>query len=50
MFTTKQESGGIGLGLYITEAIVKEHRGTLNYTSVLNSGTQVVVTFPVEES
>jgi two-component system NtrC family sensor kinase len=50
MFTTKQETGGIGLGLYITDTIVKEHRGTLSFASVTGSGTEVVVTFPVEES
>jgi PAS domain S-box-containing protein len=50
MFTTKQESGGIGLGLYITDTIVKEHRGTLSFASVPGSGTEVVVTFPAEES
>jgi PAS domain S-box-containing protein len=50
MFTTKRETGGIGLGLYITDSIVREHRGTLRFTSVPGSGTEVVVTFPVEDS
>jgi PAS domain S-box-containing protein len=50
MFTTKAETGGIGLGLYITDSIVKEHRGTLSFASVTGSGTEVVVTFHVEES
>jgi PAS domain S-box-containing protein len=49
MFTTKRESGGIGLGLYITDSIVKEHRGSLHFASVPGRGTEVTVTFPVEE-
>jgi len=50
MFTTKAETGGIGLGLYITDSIVKEHRGTLSFASVAGSGTEAVVSFPVEEN
>jgi C4-dicarboxylate-specific signal transduction histidine kinase len=50
MFTTKRESGGIGLGLYITDSIVKEHRGTLRFVSAPDRGTRVVVTFPGEGS
>jgi C4-dicarboxylate-specific signal transduction histidine kinase len=50
MFTTKAESGGIGLGLYITDTIVKEHRATLSFASVPGNGTEAVVTFPVEQS
>jgi polar amino acid transport system substrate-binding protein len=49
MFTTKRETGGIGLGLYITDSIIKEHRGSLSFTSVPGSGTEVVVRFPVED-
>ena len=50
MYTTKRETGGIGLGLYITDSIVKEHRGSLAFASVPGSGTEVTVSFPVEES
>lgn len=50
MYTTKREGGGVGLGLYITDSIVKEHRGSLAFASVAGSGTEVTVTFPVEES
>jgi PAS domain S-box-containing protein len=50
MYTTKRETGGVGLGLYITDSIVKEHRGNLVFSSVAGSGTEVTVTFPVEES
>ena len=50
MFTTKKESGGIGLGLYITDSIVKDHGGTIRFTSAPGRGTQVVVTFPMEAS
>jgi signal transduction histidine kinase len=49
MFTRKKERGGIGLGLYITDSIVKEHHGTLSFNSVPGSGTEVIAAFPVEE-
>jgi PAS domain S-box-containing protein len=48
MFTTKKDTGGIGLGLYITDSIIKEHHGTLSFTSVPGKGTEVVATFPTE--
>lgn len=50
MYTTKRETGGIGLGLYITDSIIKEHRGVLAFDSVTGSGTEVTVTFPVEKT
>jgi signal transduction histidine kinase len=50
LFTTKKQRGGIGLGLYITDSIVKEHQGTLHFTSAPGRGTRVVVTFPTEGS
>ncbi|MBN2553532.1 MAG: PAS domain S-box protein, partial [Spirochaetales bacterium] len=49
MFTKKRETGGIGLGLYITDSIVREHHGGLSFTSVEGSGTEVVAVFPAEE-
>lgn len=45
-FTTKQDIGGTGLGLYISSRIIKEHQGKLNFNSKLNNGTQVTIKIP----
>jgi PAS domain S-box-containing protein len=45
-FTTKQESGGLGLGLSISARIVEEHRGTMRFTSQPGAGTIVEITLP----
>ena len=45
-FTTKRDQGGTGLGLSVSAAIVKEHVGTLEFSSPPGSGTTVVVTLP----
>jgi PAS domain S-box-containing protein len=46
-FTTKSDSGGIGLGLSISSRIVKEHGGTLTFTSELGKGTTTEIILPV---
>ncbi len=43
-FTTKE--AGIGLGLAITERIIKEHGGELTVESVVGEGTTFTATFP----
>jgi PAS domain S-box-containing protein len=45
-FTTKQESGGLGLGVSISARIVEEHRGTMRFTSQPGLGTTVEITLP----
>jgi polar amino acid transport system substrate-binding protein len=45
-FTTKRDSGGTGLGLSVSAGIVKEHGGTLAFTSKPGDGTTVVLTLP----
>ena len=45
-FTTKRESGGTGLGLSISDGIVKEHGGTLDFTSEPGRGLTVVLSLP----
>lgn len=48
-FSTKEDSGGTGLGLFITSAIVADHKGTLSFESVVGSGTTATVSIPVEK-
>jgi signal transduction histidine kinase len=46
-FTTRRDAGGTGLGLAITDRIVRDHEGSMTYTSQPGSGTTVRVSFPV---
>ncbi len=45
-FTTKSDSGGIGLGLSISSRIIKEHGGTLTFTSEPGKGTTAEIILP----
>jgi PAS domain S-box-containing protein len=45
-FTTKRDSGGLGLGLSISSKIVKEHGGTMTFTSELGKGTLAELNLP----
>jgi polar amino acid transport system substrate-binding protein len=42
-FTTKREMGGTGLGLYVSAKIVKEHRGSMDFSSIPREGTTVII-------
>lgn len=46
-FTTKGKSGGLGLGLSITDTIVKDHKGRLFFKSEPGGGTVATVELPV---
>jgi PAS domain S-box-containing protein len=45
-FTTKRESGGMGLGLAVSNTIVEQHGGSMEFHSVPGAGTTVVVLLP----
>lgn len=46
-FTTKATGEGTGLGLSVSYAIVKEHKGSIRVTSSPDSGTTFTLRFPV---
>ena len=48
-FTTKRDIGGTGLGLYVAECIIKEHRGALSVKSSRDKGAVATISLPVEE-
>lgn len=47
-FTTKRDSGCIGLGLSISYQVVKEHGGEIDFESIPNQGTTVSIYLPVK--
>ncbi|MGE4357706.1 MAG: sensor histidine kinase [Candidatus Omnitrophota bacterium] len=49
-FTTKKESGGIGLGLAVSQEIVKKYGGIIEVESIENKGSIFTVKFPVSET
>ena len=49
-FSTKLESGGLGLGLSISSSIVREHNGTLDFESEVGKGTTARLSFPPIDS
>jgi len=46
-FSTRIDKGGSGLGLYISNFIISEHKGSLDITSEQGKGTTVTVQVPV---
>lgn len=47
-FTTKPS--GTGLGLAVTERIIREHKGTIRVESTPEQGTQFIVLLPIESA
>ncbi len=48
-FTTKEDSGGAGLGLAVSQEIVKRYKGTISVESAENKGTIFSIRFPAPE-
>jgi len=46
-FSTRLDSGGLGLGLSISRSILKEHGGSLSFESEAGKGTRAIVRLPV---
>ena len=46
--TTRQQEGGTGLGLSVTYALVREHGGTISFTSAEGRGTTFEVRLPLK--
>ena len=46
-FTTRGERGGTGLGLSISYSIIREHNGTLEFSSAPGSGTTASIRLPL---
>lgn len=42
-----KHTGGMGIGLAITKAIVEAHGGKISATSIPNRGTTVTMSFPL---
>lgn len=45
-FTTKRATGGTGLGLSVSAAIVQDHEGALRFESALGEGTTATLALP----
>ncbi len=43
-FSTRLDEGGTGLGLSISASIIKDHGGTMKFSSRVDKGTKVVIT------
>ena len=46
-FTTKEVGEGTGLGLWITDSIVRAHGGTMGWSNRPGAGAEFIVTLPV---
>jgi len=47
-YTTKRKSGGTGLGLTISNEIIKKHQGEIRVNSVIHKGTIIRICLPVD--
>ncbi len=45
--TTKRHKGGVGLGLAVSYGIIRDHEGSLHFTSKVGEGTTATISIPV---
>ena len=45
-FSTREDRGGTGIGLYVSNHIIKEHSGSLSFSSQRGAGTTATVRLP----
>jgi signal transduction histidine kinase len=48
-FTTKENEGGIGLGLAVSHQIIKAHQGEVDLQSKVGMGTAFKITLPIQQ-
>jgi len=48
-YTTKHDSGGVGLGLSISLKIIEEHGGNMHFKSEIGAGTTVEIRLPIDQ-
>ncbi len=47
LYSTKRDRGGTGLGMWIAQQIINEHRGQINILSELGVGTTIYIELPI---
>ncbi|MBF0507154.1 MAG: HAMP domain-containing histidine kinase [Nitrospirae bacterium] len=47
-YSTKKQSGGMGLGLFVVKNIVEDHKGSIRIESAAGEGTRVILDLPCQ--
>lgn len=47
-YSTKKQSGGMGLGLFVVKSIVEDHKGGIRIESAAGKGTSVILDLPCQ--
>lgn len=48
-YSTRLDSGGTGLGLFISKSIIDEHKGTLEFETEIGRGTTATIRLPLSQ-
>jgi len=49
-FTTKRGKGGTGLGLFVSDGIIDEHHGKLEFSSTIGKGTTASISLAIDKT